>query len=108
MRTVQNIDTFAAAVIHEYQHFLTDHNWYSKMTQQELSKVDKDQDGLPDDLEPGLNFDPTKFQTYFADHPALKNVGGDEEWMAYEAMRGYKTGTLDKYDWAHPGNQWKP
>ena len=106
MRTVRNIDTFAVAVLHEYQHFLTDHNWYSKISPQDLPKKDKDRDGLPDHLEPGLNFKPTMFQTYFANHPKLKNVGGDEEWLAYEIMKNHKPGSLDKYDWAYPGNQW--
>ncbi len=106
LRKVRNIDTFAAAVLHEFQHFLHDHNWYSKISPQNLPKMDKDKDGLPDHLEPGLNFKPTLFQTYFANHPKLKRVGGDEEWLAYEAMRQYKPGSLDKYDWAHPGNQW--
>ena len=108
MRTVRNIDTFAVAVLHEYQHFLTDHNWYSNITPQDLPKKDKDQDGIPDHLEPGLNFKSTMFQTYFANHPKLKNIGGDEEWLAYEIMKDHKPGSLDKYDWAYPGNQWTP
>jgi hypothetical protein len=108
MRTVKNIDIFAVAVLHEYQHFLHYHNWYSKISPQDLAKMDKDQDGLPDHLEPGMNFNPKLFQTYFANHPKLKKVGGDEEWLAYESMKSHKTGSLDKYDWAYPGNQWKP
>ncbi len=108
MRTVRNIDTFAVAVLHEYQHFLTNHNWYSKISPQDLSKKDKDKDGLPDHLEPGLNFKPTMFQTYFAKHPKLQYVNGGEEWLAYEAMQGHKTGSFDKHDWARPGNQWTP
>jgi hypothetical protein len=106
MRKVRNIDTFAAAVLHEFEHFLHDHNWYSKILPQNLPKMDKDKDGLPDHLEAGLNFSPSLFQTYYANHPKLKKVNGDEEWLAYESMRHYAPGSLDKYDWAHPGNQW--
>ncbi len=106
MRKVRNIDTFAVAVLHEYQHFLTDHNWYSKISPEQLAKVDADADGIPDDMEPGLNFDPKIFQTYFANDPKLKNINGDEEWLAYEIMREHAPGSLDKYDWARPGNQW--
>ena len=106
MRKVRNIDTFAAAVLHEFEHFLHDHNWYSKIPPQNMSKMDKDKDGLPDHLEAGLNFSPSLFQTYYANHPKLKKVGGDEEWLAYESMRHYSPGSLDKYDWASPGNQW--
>lgn len=108
MRTVHNIDTFAVAVLHEYQHFLADHNWYSKILPKNLAKLDKDRDGLPDHLEAGLNFNPALFQSYFANHPQLKKVGGDEEWLAYEIMRYHKPGSLDKHDWAYPGNQWTP
>ena len=107
-RSVWNIDAFAVAVLHEYQHFLTNHTWYSKLSPQDLAKVDQDRDGVPDHLEPGLNFEPTLFQTYFAKHPTLKDVNGDEEWLAYEIMRDHKPGSLDKHDWAHPGNQWSP
>jgi hypothetical protein len=106
MRKVRNIDTFAAAVLHEFEHFLHDHNWYSKIPPQNLPKMDKDQDGVPDHLEPGLNFSPSLFQTYYGNDPKLKQVNGDEEWLAYESMRNYTPGSLNQYDWAHPGNQW--
>lgn len=106
MRTARNIDAFAVAVLHEYQHFLADHNWYSKIPFEIREKVDADLDGIPDALEPALGFDPKKFQTHFADHPKLKKVSGDEEWLAYEIMREHAVGSLDAFDWAHPGNQW--
>jgi hypothetical protein len=106
MRTVRNIDTFAVVVLHEFQHFLADHNWYSKIPAELREKVDADLDGIPDALEPAIGFDPKKFQTHFADHPKLKKVNGDEEWLAMESMREHVPGSLDELDWAHPGNQW--
>lgn len=105
-RTAKNIDAFAVIVLHEYEHFLHHHNWTSKTFQKDLAKLDKDKDGLLDHMEPGLNFNPTMFQTYYANHKTLKNVDGDEEWLCFEAMKLHKTGSLDKYDWAYPGNQW--
>lgn len=106
MQTVRNIDTFAVAVLHEFQHFLAYHNWYSKIPFELREKVDADLDGIPDALEPALGFDPKKFQTYLASDPKLKKVNGDEEWLAYESMREHAQGSLDGSDWAHPGNQW--
>ncbi len=106
MRTVRNIDAFAVVVLHEFQHFLVDHNWYSKIPVDLQGKLDADGDGIPDAMEPELNFDPKKFQTYFANDPKLKDVGGDEEWLAFESMREHAPGSLDPFDWAHPGNQW--
>jgi len=107
-RTVTGIDTFAAAIIHEYQHYLAYHNWREGKSTTQLDAQDQDRDGIPDSVEPSLGYDPTKFQTYLPNDPKVgkDKVGGDEEWMAYEAMRGYAPGTYDKVDWASPGKQW--
>ncbi len=105
-RTVQNIDTFAVVVLHEFTHWLAWHNWYSKIPDDQLATLDTDQDGIPNDVEPGLNFDPKMKQTYFSRDETLKNIGNDEEWLAFEMMREHEPGSLDEFDWAHPGNQW--
>ena len=93
--TVTGIDTFAVAVMHEFQHLRNTKAWKSKLGS---SWVDADNDGIPDVLEPSLGFDPAKLQTYTS-----FDMGGDEEFMAYEAMYPYAEGTNDQYDWAVPG-----
>ena len=104
MRTTKFIDTYATAVIHEYKHFQHYHAWrYGKSVSKILSE-DKDKDGIPDHLEPGMKFDPKKVQTYYP--VRLSKIAYDEEWLAYEAMRHHKIGSYDRYDWAAPGKQW--
>jgi hypothetical protein len=104
-RTVTGIDTFAVAIVHEYQHYLDYHNWWEGKSKAQIASQDHDGDGIPDAIEPGLGFDPTKFQTYLPNDPKVgaDKVGGDEEWMAYEAMRGYSPGNYNNVDWASPG-----
>ena len=103
-RTVTFIDTFATAIIHEYKHFEHYHAWRYGKSDSKIRSEDKDNDGIPDRLEPGMKFDPNKVQTHLP--IKLSKIGYDEEWLAYEAMRHYKPGSYDKYDWAAPGKQW--
>ena len=105
-RTTRHIDTFAVIVRHEYIHFSAYHNWRQGKTMAQMEAQDKDLDGIPDHLEPGMEFDPDKFQTYWGWDPQWKKIGGDEEFLAYEAMYDYKDGTYDAYDWAKPGKNW--
>lgn len=100
------IDTFALAIIHEFQHMVFYHTWRHGKSPAQILQADKDKDGIPGHLEPGMLFDPTKIQTYLANHADLGAIGNDEEWYAFESMRDYQHGTYDKYDWAHPGKQW--
>ena len=100
------IDTFATLVIHEFVHWQAYHTWREGKTLQQMNAEDTDQDGVPNTAEADFHFDPAKFQTHFPNHPELKNIGGDEEWLAYSSMVEIKFGTLDKYDWARPGKQW--
>ena len=105
MRRSEGIDTFALGVIHEYRHYLAHHQWREGKSKAQIQAGDRDDDGVPDALEPAMLFDPTKFQTYMPD-PRLDKVGGDEEWLAYEDMRDYAIGAFDKQDWGCPGKQW--
>ena len=100
------IDTYATAIIHEFTHWQAYHNWKHGKTNDQLHAEDSDKDGVPTTAEPGFGFDPDKFQTHMANHPELKNIGGDEEWLAYMSMSEIKFGTLDKYDWGRPGKNW--
>ena len=104
--TSKHIDTFATAIIHEYVHWLAYHDWKHGKTNDQLHAEDSDEDGVPDSAEPGFGFDEEKFQTHFANHPQLKGIKGDEEWLAYMSMSEIKIGTLDQYDWGYPGKNW--
>ncbi len=106
-RTTYHIDTFAVIVRHEFIHFNAYHTWREGKTQAQMEAADQDLDGIPDHLEPGMEFQPDKFQTYWGDDPEWKKIGGDEEFLAYEAMYDYKDGTYDEYDWAKPGKNWQ-
>jgi hypothetical protein len=104
--TSKHIDTFAVAVIHEFTHWQAWHNWRHGKTLAEMNAADTDQDGVPNSVEPSYDFDPDVFQTHFGNDPVLKNIGGDEEWLAYMSMSEITFGTLDKYDWGRPGKNW--
>ena len=112
-RTTRYIDTFAVSIIHEYQHYLDDMRWDFYRLQFVHPELDKDKDGIPDTEEPRLRFYSGSFQTY-CPFPAFHDLngvcigldlGGDEEWIAYESMRTYSPGSYDRYDWACPGKQ---
>ena len=104
--TTTEIDTFAVAVRHEYEHYAIEHNYRGGKSPEAFEPWDKDGDGLPDTMEHKWGFDPTKKQTYLANHPVVKNVEEDEEWLCYMSMLEITPGSLDKYDWACPGKQW--
>lgn len=106
LRKTRHIDTFAVIMRHEFVHFNAFHTWREGRTVPQIEAQDKDLDGIPDHLEPGMQFDANKFQTYWGNDPEWKNIGGDEEFMAYEAMFDYKDGTYDTYDWGKPGKNW--
>jgi len=74
-------------------------------TNAQLEAEDSDKDGVPDDKEEPLGFDPNKKQTWLSEGETAK-IKYDEEWLCYEAMQGHTPGSLDKYDWSHPGKQW--
>jgi len=120
-RTAKYIDTFASAVVHEFEHLKA--AWHRKHA---VIPTDADNDGLVDMMEPGLSFNPTKTVTHLAAMEAeiwgwatnpvktqlfiniMRGVmDSDEEWLAYEVQGQYKLGTYRKYDWAYPGSQWK-
>jgi len=105
-RTVKYIDLFASGILHEYNHMVFDMAWRAGKSNAQITSEDGDQDGIPDDLEPEMGFDPSKQQTFYANDPVLKALQYDEEWLAYESQRVYQSGTYDAYDWAKPGKQW--
>lgn len=105
-RTTFHIDTFAVIVRHEFVHFNAYHTWREGKTHAQMEAQDKDLDGIPDHLEAGMEFQPDTFQTYWGHDPEWKAIGGDEEFLAYEAMYDYKDGVYDEYDWGKPGKNW--
>lgn len=107
-RTVRFIDLFAAGLLHEYQHKKFDEQWRTGKTLAEVKDEDRDDDGIPDSQErlQFMRFIVGMKQSWYHDHPVLKTIGFDEEWLAYEIMNGYQDGTYDKYDWSKPGKQW--
>ncbi|MHB8108819.1 MAG: hypothetical protein ACYDHW_02175 [Syntrophorhabdaceae bacterium] len=107
LRKTRHIDTFAVLMLHEYLHFNAYHTWREGKTQTLMEAEDADRDGIPDNLEPDMKFDAGKFQTYWGNDPQWKKIGGDEEFLAYEAMYDYKDGTYDSYDWGKPGKNWQ-
>ncbi|RRS30669.1 MAG: hypothetical protein P794_06130 [Epsilonproteobacteria bacterium (ex Lamellibrachia satsuma)] len=110
-QTTEYIDTYAVSLIHEYQHYLDEMRWDREKSKAQINAQDKDHDGIPDIEEAGLKFDSEKYQTY---QPTYRDnngsivsldVGGDEEWLAYESMRDYHPGIYEHYDWGCPGTQ---
>jgi hypothetical protein len=53
-----------------------------------------------------MGFDKTKYQTFFGNDPEFKKIGGDEEFLGYEAMFGLIPGDYDSHDWGLPGRNW--
>ncbi len=53
-----------------------------------------------------MDFSVSKFQTYWEDDPDFKNIGGDEEFLAYESTYDYQIGSNDRHDWGKPGKNW--
>ena len=104
-RTTTFIDTFAAIVIHENEHIQMYEMWKMGKTNAQLEAEDSDKDGVPDDKEEQLGFDPNKKQTWLSEGETAR-IKYDEEWLCYEAMQGHTPGSLDKSDWSHPGKQW--
>lgn len=101
-----HIDTFAVIVLHEFAHFNHYHTWLSGKSAEQRMREDVDRDGIPDRLEHDMGFIVPKFQTFWENHDNLKNINGDEEFLAYETAYDYPVGMYDEYDWGRPGKNW--
>ena len=104
-RTTTFIDTFATLVLHEFAHIGMFEIWKMGKSLTQLQAQDTDSDGVPDASEPDYGFDPAQKQTFY-NFGEYKKIKWDEEWLAYEAMKDFQPGSLDKFDWAKPGKQW--
>ncbi len=93
------IDTFAVDVMHEFTHFNNFHTFWPDGWKE---NQDRDQDDIPDRLEPEMGFDPKRKQTYWQGI----DLNGDEELLTLESTFDYQIGTFDEYDWAKPGKNW--
>ena len=105
-RTTTQIDTFAVAVRHEYEHYQIEFNYRGGKSPEDYTGLDTDGDGLPDNVEHQWGFSPYSKQTFLRAHPIVADVEEDEEWLCYMSMLEIPPGSLDRYDWAHPGKQW--
>ena len=105
--TLTYIDSFASAVIHEYQHLLNEKKFWTDRNKSDGDRAeeDKDKDGIPDEDEAKLGFDKGKIQTWSQEHPEVP-AQCDEDWLCYEAQTKYTPGQYKNHDWAHPGSQW--
>ncbi|OPX93354.1 MAG: hypothetical protein A4E58_03038 [Syntrophorhabdus sp. PtaB.Bin006] len=104
--TTTHIDTFATIMLHEFVHFNAYHTWREGKSQAQMEADDQDWDGVPDHLEPSMDFKPDTLQTYWGQDPDWKRMGGDEEFLAYETASTYSIGKYDVYDWGFPGKNW--
>lgn len=99
------IDTFATTVMHENEHVRLYEMWKMGKSEAQLAAEDSDGDGVPDAKEEQFGFNPAAKQTWLSSGETAK-IKYDEEWLCYEAMRGHRPNSLDKYDWSRPGKQW--
>lgn len=100
------IDSFAITVLHEYQHVKFYEGWYMNKVPPPRDRDDSNCtgalcDGIPDDLEHALGFDPIRRKTY----KGLLNEL-DQEVLARDVEGKYVKGLFRKYDWAAPGSNW--
>ncbi len=115
--TYTYIDTFAIIVMHEFTHFLNNHNFWTTGYD---PIFDRDGDSIPDRVEPELGLDPKKKLSYWQDQfMEIKPTGDvlnpfeviyygdDEELLTLSSTYEYQIGTFDEYDWAKPGKNWK-
>ncbi|WP_460175929.1 hypothetical protein [Thermodesulfovibrio hydrogeniphilus] len=115
--TYTYIDTFAIIVMHEFTHFLNNHNFWTTGYD---PIFDRDGDSIPDRVEPELGLDPKKKLSYWQDmlmeikptndvlNPfEVIYYSDDEELLTLSSTYEYQIGTFDKYDWAKPGKNWK-
>ena len=89
------IDCFAETCLHENQHKTDYFAWWPNGYN---PAQDLDNDWVPDNIEPSLGFDPTKWDT---DGDSQK----DFEDRGYDAEKSWNAGSTDNQDWANPGHQ---
>ena len=95
---VDGIDRFAVTCIHENAH-LTYYFQYWDPVGGWHPDLDRNGDGLRDDTEPALGYDPSKQDTNGDGVP-------DGEDFACRAEWGWVIGSADHEDWACPGHQY--
>ncbi len=94
------IDCFAETCIHENTH-LTD--WRNFWPTGYIQANDNDNDDIPDNLEPSLGFDSSKYDT---DSDGLYDFAEYSEPRAYAAEYTWAAGSADLEDWSAPGHQY--
>jgi len=107
-QTVDGIDLFAVTCRHEEQHRLDYWNLWQYPHGGYIPGLDLDPDPppgdplgdwLPDADEPGLGFDPMKWDTDGDNYKDFEDRGFDREC-------DWTPGDADDYDWANPGHQY--
>jgi hypothetical protein len=105
------IDCFANVLIHEQTHLEYDRDWYWERPDGSPGPYtpgppdDMDEDGIPDDEEPALGYNPNLWDS---DCDSLSGCDGrrDVEDLAAKAECDWITGAADQNDWAKPGHQY--
>jgi hypothetical protein len=109
---VTGIDTFAAASIHENEHYLHFKNWWFQFNPNPISSTghhmmasyDSDGDFIPNTVEPTKGLNPNNKSTLSQYNSAV--TLDDEELLCWIAESEWKIGDANKEDWAKPGKQW--
>lgn len=111
-RRFTGIDTFGYTLVHEYLHYRNYARFWKPLGGHYYTQLqplyDKDQDGIPDSMEPSMGFDPTKTLTYAPRQDVAAFVTYDEHWLVLPpADQAFKGGSCNAQDWAKPGKQWE-
>lgn len=94
-RVNEGIDSFAVTVVHEWTHLVNETAWWPIAY---FRSQDRDEDGVPDDLEAGLGFIAGVADSKY---PGII----DAEVPSYLAEASWVLGSADTEDWASPGKQ---
>ena len=110
---VTGIDTFATASRHENEHYQHFKSWWFQFNPNPIhpsgghmmAAYDRDEDFIPDTVEPTKGLDPAYKSTLSKYDPAV--TVDDEELLCWLAEAEWTIGSADREDWAKPGKQWR-
>jgi hypothetical protein len=103
----EGIDNVAITIVHEWLHREHHRIWWEPLQTKvgqtqfniDVTRLDKDDDWVPDAAEPALGLDPNKKKS--------KDPGVvDNEYYAWTAEKAWVNGQVDAEDWSCGGRQW--